>query len=71
MMSRRVRAVTSTRIFARLLGDGRQALVYQMHLDADADVAMVLPVPILSYRHRDGRPADPGPDHGEPRAVPS
>ena len=40
-----VRDVSSTRIFARLLGDGRQALAYQMQIDAKDPVAMVLPLP--------------------------
>lgn len=40
-----IRAVSRTSIFARPLGGGRQALVYEMTLDANADLAMVLPIP--------------------------
>lgn len=45
MFSQPVRQVSRTRIFARGLADDRQLLVYSMHLDADGDLAMVLPVP--------------------------
>lgn len=37
--------VAQTRIFARALGHGRQALVYAMEFEAAADVAMILPLP--------------------------
>ncbi len=37
--------VGATKIFARVR-DGRQLLVYSMHLDAAQDVAMILPVPV-------------------------
>ena len=40
--------VSGTRIFARMTGDGRQALAYQMKLTTPAPVAMVLPLPIHS-----------------------
>jgi hypothetical protein len=38
--------VSSTKIFARAIGAGRQALVYAMEFGARADVAMVLPLPV-------------------------
>ncbi len=39
-------AVSETRIFARRDGPDRQIVVYAMSLEADADVAMVLPLPV-------------------------
>lgn len=44
--SRPVRHVGATRIFARLTSAGRQALVYEMTIKADEDLAMVLPLPV-------------------------
>jgi hypothetical protein len=44
--SRSVRHVSSTRIFARPLPEGRQLVVYGMSLELDEDVAMVLPIPV-------------------------
>ena len=41
-----VRSVSNTRIFARLLPENRQALVYSMSLDTPEDVAMILPIPV-------------------------
>ncbi|MBS2019307.1 MAG: hypothetical protein JST00_40965 [Deltaproteobacteria bacterium] len=41
-----VRFVGQTHIFARALGHGRQALVYGMTVEAEADVAMILPLPV-------------------------
>jgi hypothetical protein len=41
-----VRAVSQTSIFARVADDGRQLLAYAMHLEADQEVAMVLPLPV-------------------------
>jgi hypothetical protein len=52
--SRPVRAVTNTRIFARALPGGRQALVYGMRLAIDEDVAMVLPIPVAAGTPEDG-----------------
>ena len=43
-----VRSVTNTRIFARILPDHRQALIYSMSLDTTRDVAMVLPIPVAA-----------------------
>jgi hypothetical protein len=43
-----VKDVSSTRLFARALGGGRQRLVYELALDAAQDVAMVLPVPLAT-----------------------
>ena len=46
-----VRSVQSTKIFARrsarggLFSEARQALVYEMKIAADAEVAMILPIP--------------------------
>lgn len=39
-----VKDVSNTKIFTRL-HDGRQAVVYQMQFDAEAELAMVLPIP--------------------------
>ncbi len=44
--SQPVRSVSSTNIFARPASDGRQHLVYSMSIDADKDLAMVLPLPV-------------------------
>jgi hypothetical protein len=41
-----VKAVSNTRIFARFAKPGQQHLVYQMHVDAPAEVAMILPLPV-------------------------
>lgn len=41
-----VQSVSGTSIFARALAEGRQALVYEMSLAADGDLAMVLPLPV-------------------------
>ncbi|MGE0550848.1 MAG: hypothetical protein AB7O24_07360 [Kofleriaceae bacterium] len=41
-----VTSVDSTKIFARMIAPGRQALIYQMKLYATAPVAMILPIPI-------------------------
>src|SRR5689334_8536922 len=40
-----VQDVTGTRIFARAMPDGRQALAYAMKYRAGEPVAMVLPIP--------------------------
>ena len=40
-----VREVSRTRIFARATAGGRQVLAYSMTIAADADVAMILPLP--------------------------
>ncbi len=44
--SRSVRHVSATRIFARALDEGRQALAYAMNLEIDEALAMVLPLPV-------------------------
>ena len=44
--SQPVRFVGGTRIFARGLTDGKQALVYAMDVDIDTELAMVLPIPV-------------------------
>ena len=44
--SQAVRFVGGTRIFARGLPDGRQALVYAMEVEIDTELAMVLPIPV-------------------------
>jgi hypothetical protein len=43
-----VRVVSDTSIFARASGDGRQFIVYSMRVDAPAEVAMILPIPVLA-----------------------
>jgi hypothetical protein len=44
--SRPVQSVSATRIFARFTDKTRQAVVYQMRLDAPEDLAMILPIPV-------------------------
>src|SRR3982751_1357545 len=44
--SGRVRAVADTSIFARASSGGRQFLVYSMRVDADEEMAMILPIPV-------------------------
>jgi hypothetical protein len=40
-----VQSVADTKIFARMLNDARQVLVYSMKLSARQDLAMILPIP--------------------------
>ena len=47
IFSGRVSSVGATRIFARFVAPGVQALVYEMRVAAPDDVAMVLPVPAV------------------------
>ncbi|MGC6427523.1 MAG: hypothetical protein ACON5H_11085 [Akkermansiaceae bacterium] len=42
-----MKAVTETKIFSRFLTRDRQAIVYQMRLDAPEEVAMILPLPVI------------------------
>jgi hypothetical protein len=44
--SKPVEHVSKTKIFARSLADGRQALVYSMRFAAAGDLAMILPLPV-------------------------
>jgi hypothetical protein len=44
--SKPVEHVEQTRIFARRVAPGRQALAYQMKLKANQPVAMILPIPV-------------------------
>ncbi len=44
--SRPVISVSQTRIFARSAEQGRQLLIYQMALNANQDLAMILPLPV-------------------------
>src|SRR5215468_2912745 len=44
--SQRVISVSSTNIFARAAAQGRQILVYSMALEANNDLAMILPLPV-------------------------
>lgn len=44
--SQKVEEVKNTRIFARVGEKGNQVLVYQMAIQADEEVAMVLPIPV-------------------------
>ncbi len=48
MFSRRVTVVANTRLFARSCAAGHQALVYSMTMDADDELAMILPLPVRS-----------------------
>lgn len=43
-----VRHVSGTKIFARLLADGRQLLAYAMKVELEQELAMILPLPVLS-----------------------
>lgn len=45
IFSGQVSAVANTKIFARSASDGRQFIVYSMQYQADADLAMILPLP--------------------------
>jgi hypothetical protein len=47
MFSGKIKEVTNTRIFARMVGPGRQGLVYAMNVDTPTEVAMVLPLPVI------------------------
>jgi len=44
--SQPVISVSATNIFARAGADGRQFLVYSMSIEADRDLAMILPLPV-------------------------
>ena len=46
LFSGAVNAVADTNIFARLSGQGSQFLVYSMNFSADAELAMILPLPV-------------------------
>ncbi len=46
MFTRRVTVVANTRIFARSCAAGHQVLVYSMTMDADDELAMILPLPV-------------------------
>jgi hypothetical protein len=46
VFSRPIKDVSTTKIFGRMTARGRQGLAYQMQLDADEDVAMILPIPV-------------------------
>ena len=48
MFTRSVTLVANTRIFARSCAAGHQVLVYSMIIDADDELAMILPLPIKS-----------------------
>lgn len=49
-----VRSVESTRIFARADANERQFLAYSMKVDAEEDLAMVLPLPVTPGTGEDG-----------------
>lgn len=44
--SKPVRSVGSTRIFARFLDFDTQCIVYEMRVDAEEELAMILPIPV-------------------------
>lgn len=48
--SGKVKHVSSTSIFCRMGAQGNQVVIYSMYLEADADLAMVLPVPVTAER---------------------
>ncbi|HVY31389.1 MAG TPA: hypothetical protein VHB79_32775 [Polyangiaceae bacterium] len=43
-----VKHVSGTKIFARLLADGRQLLAYAMKVELEQELAMILPLPVLA-----------------------
>ena len=45
--------MTETRIFGRFVTKERQVLAYQMSLDTPADVAMILPIPVVQPAKED------------------
>lgn len=47
MFSVKVKEVSNTRIFARMVAPARQGLVYAMNVDTPTEVAMVLPLPVV------------------------
>lgn len=51
--SKPVRSVSNTSIFCRVGPKGYQAVVYSMRLDADQDLAMILPVPVVASSPED------------------
>lgn len=46
--SKDVEFVRNTRIFCRHLGAGKQGVVYAMHMKADQELAMILPIPVAA-----------------------
>jgi len=50
MFSREVRFVGATKILARALPGGGQVLAYSMAVEAQSDLAMVLPLPYRQTR---------------------
>jgi hypothetical protein len=51
--SGKVNSVTETKIFGRFVTREGQALAYQMRLDTPADVAMILPIPVVQPAKED------------------
>lgn len=51
--SRPVTFVDSTKIFARFLDAVNQCVVYEMRLDADEELAMILPIPVVQPARED------------------
>ncbi len=51
--SAEVISVAETRIFGRMLPDGRQAIVYQMNYEAESPLAMILPIPVPTSSSED------------------
>lgn len=47
MFSGKIKEVSNTRIFARMVAPARQGLVYAMNVDTPTEVAMVLPLPVV------------------------
>ena len=52
--SGRIEALSTTRIFARPSGGGRQVLVYGLGAAAQGDLAMILPLPVAPHVGEDG-----------------
>ena len=51
--SRPVTFVGGTKIFARFLDAVNQCVVYEMRLDADEGLAMILPIPVVQPAKED------------------
>lgn len=51
--SGKVKQVSSTSIFCRMGARGNQVVIYSMYLEADQDLAMILPIPVSQERGED------------------
>ena len=53
IFSRPVKSVTNTNLFARMSGNGRQLLAYQMSFETAQENAMILPLPVATPAQED------------------